>query len=145
MVAPVVVRPEIDSNIESVTERSGVSERIKGTLPLKPRPTQNRTTTMKPSRRRNSFLILRTGNQRIRQQLIVAFDDMGLEFIPSKGNFICVDFEQPADDIYQALLKAGVIVRPLANYGMPNHLRVSIGQEFENTRFINELGRILSE
>jgi len=79
------------------------------------------------------------------KQLMLAFDDMGLEFIPSKGNFICVDFEQPADAIYQSLLESGVIVRPVANYGMPNHLRVSIGTEEENTRFINELGKILSK
>ena len=79
------------------------------------------------------------------KQFMLAFDDMGLEFIPSKGNFICVDFEQPAEDIYQSLLESGVIVRPVANYGMPNHLRVSIGTEEENTRFINELGKILSK
>ncbi len=78
------------------------------------------------------------------KQLVLAFDDMGLEFIPSKGNFICVDFEQPADDLYQDLLEAGVIVRPIANYGMPNHLRISIGTESENSRFINELAKILS-
>ena len=78
------------------------------------------------------------------KQLILAFDDMGLEFIPSKGNFICVDFEQPTDEIYQGLLNSGVIVRPIANYGMPNHLRISIGTEEENRKFINELGKILS-
>jgi histidinol-phosphate aminotransferase len=79
------------------------------------------------------------------KRLMLAFDDMGLEFIPSKGNFVCVDFEQPADDIYQNLLKAGVIVRPVANYGMPNHLRISVGTELENSRFINELAKILSK
>jgi histidinol-phosphate aminotransferase len=79
------------------------------------------------------------------KQLMLAFDDMGLEFIPSKGNFICVDFEQPADDIYQSLLESGVIVRPVANYGMPNHLRISIGTESENNRFINELAKLLSK
>lgn len=76
--------------------------------------------------------------------LLTAFDDMGLEFIPSLGNFICIDFEQEAEPVYQELLKAGVIVRPVANYGMPNHLRVSIGLEQENKKFIYELGRILS-
>jgi histidinol-phosphate aminotransferase len=86
-----------------------------------------------------------TSNQSGMKQLMLAFDDMGLEFIPSKGNFICVDFEQPADDIYLSLLKAGVIVRPVANYGMPNHLRISIGTESENSRFINELAKILSK
>jgi len=86
-----------------------------------------------------------TTNQSGMKQLMLAFDDMGLEFIPSKGNFICVDFEQPADDIYQSLLKAGVIVRPVANYGMPNHLRISIGTKSETSRFINELAKILSK
>jgi len=68
-------------------------------------------------------------NQNGMQELIKAFDELGLEFIPSKGNFICVDFKQPTDSVFQALLKAGVIVRPVANYGMPNHLRISIGLE----------------
>jgi histidinol-phosphate aminotransferase len=83
-------------------------------------------------------------NQSGMKQLLLSFDDMGLEFIPSKGNFICVDFEQPADDIYQSLLKAGVIVRPIVNYGMPNHLRISIGTKSENSRFINELAKIMA-
>ncbi|MEM7026874.1 MAG: histidinol-phosphate transaminase [Pseudomonadota bacterium] len=73
-----------------------------------------------------------------------AFDDMGLEFIPSLGNFVCINFEHDANAIYQALLNAGVIVRPIANYGMPNHLRVSIGTQEENQKFIHELSRILS-
>ena len=51
----------------------------------------------------------------------------GLDFIPSKGNFITIDFKQPAAPIYDALLREGVIVRPIAGYGMPNHLRISIG------------------
>ena len=83
-------------------------------------------------------------NQSGMQSLIKAFDKLGLEFIPSKGNFICVDFKQPTDGLYQSLLKAGVIVRPVANYGMPNHLRVSIGTEPENLRFINELAKIVT-
>jgi histidinol-phosphate aminotransferase len=78
------------------------------------------------------------------RQLIQGFDNLGLKFIPSMGNFICVDFEQPAEEIYRALLKAGVIVRPVTNYGMPNHLRISIGLESENTRFINELTKIMA-
>ena len=84
-------------------------------------------------------------NQNGMQELIKAFDELGLEFIPSKGNFICVDFKQPTDSVFQALLKAGVIVRPVANYGMPNHLRISIGLESENIRFIAELTKIMTK
>lgn len=79
------------------------------------------------------------------EQLISAFDEMSLKYIPSKGNFICVEFEQSTEELYQKLLASGVIVRPVANYGMPNHLRVSIGTETENNRFISELAKILSK
>ncbi len=74
----------------------------------------------------------------------MSLDDMGLDFIPSLGNFICVDFEQEAEPLYQQLLQTGVIVRPVANYGMPNHLRISIGLEHENKKFVHELGKILA-
>lgn len=77
-------------------------------------------------------------------QLAAALAGLGLEFIPSGGNFICLDCGRPAAPVYQALLRAGVIVRPVANYGLPRHLRVSIGLEDENTRFIDALGEILA-
>ena len=77
-------------------------------------------------------------------QLTAALTGLGLECIPSRGNFICVDCGRPAAAVYEALLRAGVIVRPIANYGLPRHLRVSIGREFENSRFIDALGGILA-
>ena len=77
------------------------------------------------------------------KQLTHAFDEMNLEYIPSKGNFICVDFKQPSSVIYQKLLKAGIIVRPIPDYDMPNHLRISIGLEDENRKFIKELHKII--
>jgi histidinol-phosphate aminotransferase len=45
--------------------------------------------------------------------------------------------------MYEALLRQGVIVRPVANYGMPNHLRVTVGIPEENARFIEALKRFL--
>ncbi|MBI1423166.1 MAG: histidinol-phosphate transaminase [Gammaproteobacteria bacterium] len=77
------------------------------------------------------------------QQLQAAFNDMGLEYIPTVGNFISVDMGTTAQPIYQALLKRGVIVRPVANYEMPNHLRVTIGTEKENTIFLSALREVL--
>ncbi|MFD0966318.1 histidinol-phosphate transaminase [Seminibacterium arietis] len=68
-----------------------------------------------------------------------------LEFIPSQGNFITIDFKQPALPIYQALLHEGVIVRPIAGYGMPNHLRISIGLPEENDMFFTALVKVLSK
>jgi len=72
------------------------------------------------------------------RQLIDGFRDMGLPFIPSVGNFVCVEVGEAAR-INDALLRRGVIVRPVANYGMPNHLRVTIGLPDENARFLAAL------
>ncbi|RLA20846.1 MAG: histidinol-phosphate transaminase [Gammaproteobacteria bacterium] len=76
------------------------------------------------------------------KQLTEALTQQGFNVIPSAGNFICVDFGKPAMPLYEALLKKGVIVRPLANYGLPNHLRISIGSEYENQFFINALASL---
>ena len=81
------------------------------------------------------------------QQMVNAFTDMGLNYIPSNGNFVCVEFAQKpglAAEINQALLKQGVIVRPLAGYKMPDHLRVSIGSVAENQHFIDVLKSLKS-
>jgi histidinol-phosphate aminotransferase len=69
--------------------------------------------------------------------------DLRLRYIPSVGNFVTVDLDRPANPVDQALLRAGVICRPLGNYGLPNHLRVSIGLERENTRLLETLGQVL--
>lgn len=68
---------------------------------------------------------------------------LGLSWIPSRGNFLCIDFARDTAAINQALLREGVIVRPVASYGMPNYLRVSIGLPEENARFLDVLARVL--
>ncbi len=83
-------------------------------------------------------------NNRTEMKRYEAFcEQNGLEYIPSKGNFITIDFKRPALPIYEALLREGVIVRPIAGYGMPNHLRVSIGLPQENDRFFTALLKVL--
>ena len=77
------------------------------------------------------------------QQLCKGFEALGLEYIPSVGNFVCVDVGQPAAAIDQALLREGCITRPVAGYGMPNHLRISVGLERENQRLLNALKKVL--
>lgn len=72
-----------------------------------------------------------------------AFVSLGLSWLPSAGNFISVDFSRDALPVYQALLHEGVIVRPLANYAMPDYLRVTVGSEQDNARFIQALGSVL--
>ena len=71
---------------------------------------------------------------------------LGLEWIPSLGNFLTfhVGEGRDAQNLYQALLRDGVIVRPVAEYGMPSHLRVTVGLAHENARFLAALERALS-
>jgi len=78
------------------------------------------------------------------KQLRAAFEAMGLDYIPSVGNFISVDVGRSAGPVYEALLHEGVIVRPVANYAMPNHLRVTVGRAEQNQRFIEGLQRSLA-
>ena len=81
-------------------------------------------------------------NARGLKQYYDAFEAMGLQYIPSAGNFITVRVG-PASDINEQLLRRGIIVRPVANYELPEHLRISIGSEKENQRCIDALTEIL--
>jgi len=82
-------------------------------------------------------------NRRGMQQLLEGVRRLGLDFIPSAGNFLTIDLGRDAGPVDRALLRLGVVTRPVANYGLPNHLRVSIGLEHENARFIDALERVL--
>jgi len=77
------------------------------------------------------------------KQLVAGFKSMGLDYIPSIGNFISVDVGRTAAPLYEALLREAVIVRPVANYGMPDHLRVTVGAPEENIRFLAALKKVL--
>jgi len=82
-------------------------------------------------------------NQSGMQQWVDAMAEMGLDYIPSVGNFLCVDVGRPAAAVYETLLHEGVIVRPVANYGLPNHLRITLGLTQENRRAITALRKVL--
>ena len=80
-------------------------------------------------------------------QLTKAFDQMGITYVPSVGNFVL--FQAGSDDnagakVNLALLKRGIIVRPVGNYGLPRWLRVSIGLPEENEAFIVALKSVLA-
>jgi len=77
-------------------------------------------------------------------QLTDGFKAMGLEWIPSAGNFVSVHLNRDGLPVYEALLRQGVIVRPVANYGLPQHLRVSIGTPGENARFLTALSEVFA-
>ena len=61
-------------------------------------------------------------------------EKLGLRYVPSKGNFLLVDFEKDAAPIYMELLKRGIITRPVANYGLNNCLRITIGTQDQMRR-----------
>jgi histidinol-phosphate aminotransferase len=73
------------------------------------------------------------------QQLTNGFKNLGLEWIPSAGNFVSVDLKQAGQPVYEAMLRKGVIVRPVGVYELPNHLRISIGTAAENEVFLQSL------
>src|SRR6185436_9491877 len=73
------------------------------------------------------------------------FKSIGLSYVPSRANFILVDVGRSASDIYQRLLKDGVIVRPLTPFGMESALRVTVGTPQENRRLIKALRTVLGK
>jgi histidinol-phosphate aminotransferase len=77
-------------------------------------------------------------NRRGMEQIIAGLKRLGLEHIPSHGNFVTFAIND-GTAVNQKLLKQGVIVRPIGGYGLPNHLRVTIGTETENARFLAAL------
>lgn len=83
-------------------------------------------------------------NQAGLRRLATGCEALGLRFIPSVANFLTIDLERPAASVNEALLRRGVIVRPLANYGMPQHLRVTVGLEEENARVLAALDAVLA-
>jgi histidinol-phosphate aminotransferase len=76
-------------------------------------------------------------------RLELALEALGLGVTPSQANFVLVDVGRPARPLYEALLQRGVIVRPLANYGMPNHLRITVGAAAENERLLRALAEVV--
>ncbi|MEK6562151.1 MAG: aminotransferase class I/II-fold pyridoxal phosphate-dependent enzyme, partial [Candidatus Binatota bacterium] len=69
---------------------------------------------------------------------------LGLERIPSRGNFILIRVGD-GQTVFNQLLKRGVIVRPMGAYNFPEYIRVTVGTAKENGRFINELNNIIKD
>jgi histidinol-phosphate aminotransferase len=82
-------------------------------------------------------------NARGLEQLASGFARLRLDYIPSRANFLTVRIGPDADRVYRALLAQGVIVRPIAGYGLPEHLRVTVGLPEHNDRFLAALAGAL--
>lgn len=83
-------------------------------------------------------------NRRGMQQIVAGLEKLGLGYIPSYGNFVSFRIGEGLK-MYRRLLELGVIVRPVANYGMAEYLRVSIGTERENDKFLSALTQAIKE
>jgi histidinol-phosphate aminotransferase len=78
-----------------------------------------------------------------KRYLYKELDRLGFSYIPSQANFILIDFEKDSEEIFQALLREGVIIRPGKIWGYPTFARVTIGRMDDNRRFIKALKKIM--
>ncbi len=74
-----------------------------------------------------------------------ALDRLGMRHFPTQANFFLIDVGMPADDVYEQLLRQGVITRSMSAYGFPRFVRVNIGLPKENERLIRALEKIRSK
>ena len=80
----------------------------------------------------------------VAQQLVRSgLGALGWRVSPSAGNFVLADTGGPALPWYEKLLRAGVIVRPVANYGLPDHLRITVGLPEQNERLLSALRSLI--
>jgi histidinol-phosphate aminotransferase len=87
---------------------------------------------------RRSQDVNRNGLSQLRAGLVA----LGWSVAPSAGNFVLADTGGPAEPWYEGLLRAGVIVRPVGNYGLPHHLRITAGLPEQNERLLRVLGEL---
>ena len=71
-------------------------------------------------------------------------EKMGLRYFPSEANFFLIDVGREAKDIFEQMLRLGVICRAMTAYGFPNHIRVNAGLPEENQRFIDALRAVVN-
>lgn len=79
------------------------------------------------------------------QQVVSGLQAQGLRVYPSRGNFVLADCRRPSVAVYDAMLRRGVIVRPVAGYGLHSHLRITIGTAAENQRMLAALSQAVAE
>jgi histidinol-phosphate aminotransferase len=72
-----------------------------------------------------------------------AFDTMGLDYVPAVANFILVKVGK-GREIFDLLLREGIIVRPMDPYGLPEYLRITVGAAAENRKFVEALRLVLT-
>ena len=79
------------------------------------------------------------------QSLYRGLDGMGLTYFKTEANFFLIDVKQPADTVFEKMLRQGVIVRSMRAYGFPSYIRTNVGLEAENRRFLHGLKTVLDQ
>ncbi len=74
-----------------------------------------------------------------------ALTGMGIKYFPTQANFFLINVEKNGDEVFESLLQLGVITRSMSSYGYPRYIRINVGTEKENRRFINALSRVLGK
>lgn len=82
----------------------------------------------------------REGLAQIRSEL----ERLKIRYLPSCGNFLLIDCARPALPVFEAMLRLGIIVRPVGSYQLPNHLRVTVGTGAQNRRMLTALEQALA-
>lgn len=85
----------------------------------------------------------RAANRAGIEQIQAEFDRLGLDYFPAHGNFIMVDVRKPAGEVFEAMLRKGVIIRA-GHSKYPTHIRVSVGTPEQNKAFIHALEQVLN-
>lgn len=86
----------------------------------------------------------REQNRRSKEYLYNELDRMGLSYTPTQANFLWIDAGRNCREVFDGLLRQGVIVRTGDIFGCPNHIRVTTGTDEQNERFIDSLGKVLA-
>jgi histidinol-phosphate aminotransferase len=75
--------------------------------------------------------------------LYESLDRMNIKYFPTQANFFLIDVGKNADEVFEEMLRQGVIVRSMTSYGYPNYIRINVGLHKENVRFLNALEKII--
>jgi histidinol-phosphate aminotransferase len=84
--------------------------------------------------------------QLIHEELDYLYDSLnraGIKYFPTQTNFFLIDVKKSANEIYERMLKEGVIVRSMASYGFSRYIRVNVGLHDENVRFLTALKKVI--
>ncbi len=82
--------------------------------------------------------------ERERPFLAAGLESLGAAVLPSQGNFVLADFGRPGAELFEALLRRGVVVRPMAGYGFPTAQRITVGLRAENEKCLAALREVLA-